>query len=115
MPLEALVERLTFAAGEVSPKLRFRSDLARQQTAVWKCENMVVMPEGGLTRRPGTQFVMPLRSITESGTLVPFRFSTSDVLVLVINNGVIRFISNGGVVPSLAAPYEIGVPWAAAT
>jgi hypothetical protein len=114
MPLEALVERLTFAAGEVSPKLRFRSDLARQQTAVWKCENMVVMPEGGLTRRPGTQFVMPLRSITESGTLVPFRFSTSDVLVLVINNGVIRFISNGGVVPSLAAPYEIGVPWAAA-
>ncbi len=112
--MEALVERVTFAAGEVSPVLRSRSDLAKTQTALWYSRNMVVLPEGGITRRPGTVFIAPLKDVTQIGLLIPFRFATNDVLLLAFNAGYMMVIANGGVVMSGAAPYYLAIPYMAA-
>ncbi len=116
--MEALVERNTFAAGEVSPVLRMRSDLQRQGTALWFAENVVVLPEGGVTRRPGTQFLTALKDVAQPGLLIPFRFAVDDVLILVFNAGVMRILANGGLLTSPAsggvAPFELAIPYAAA-
>ena len=100
----AVVERVTFAAGEIAPELRQRTDLARTGTAVKFLENMVVRLKGGATRRPGTAFIIALKDMTQAGLLIPFRFAVNDVFFIVFNAGVMRLIANGGVVLSGGVP-----------
>jgi hypothetical protein len=115
MGISALVERLSFAAGELGKKLRFRSDLGRYQIAVEKQENYVTMVEGGATRSPGTRFVLPLKNQAQRGRLVPFRRSTTDYLMLVINGGKARFVRDGGFVQNPdTTPFELTLPFAEA-
>jgi hypothetical protein len=108
---EVTVRRPSFAAGEISAALAFRDDLQRHQVAVRRAENMMVLPEGGLTRMPGTRFVLPLKNEAEIGELFPFRFSGSDAYMWVINGQAVRLLLGGGFV---GAPFEFAVPWAAA-
>lgn len=108
-----LESRTTFAAGEISPQLHARIDLAKRQTAVQRVENLCVMIEGGLTRTPGTRFVDPVRDETRPALLLPFRFSKTDAFMLVLNGGKVRFYRNGGLVEtSPGVPYEIDHPYA---
>ena len=44
-----------FNRGELSPNMRYRSDLAAQHRGVELLENMLPTPRGGLVRRPGSQ------------------------------------------------------------
>ena len=104
----AQLEKTTFSAGEVDPALHARQDLARNQTGLAACENFVVMVEGGVTRRPGTKFVVPLKDEAQRGLQVPFEFSIDDSYMLVINDQVMRVLRNGGVVEaSPGVPYEL--------
>jgi hypothetical protein len=45
-----------FRAGEISPRLEGRIDLQKYNEAVKEIENMIVFPQGGITRRPGTYY-----------------------------------------------------------
>lgn len=106
------VSRFTFAAGEVSDTLKARQDLARWQTAVDVLENMVVLFEGGVTRRPGTRFVLELKNEAQKGRQIPFRFSGTDSYNLVFNGGKMRVLKNGGFLESSpGVPYELAVPF----
>ena len=44
-----------FSRGELSPKMRFRSDLETYYKGVMTLENFLPKPQSGLVRRPGTQ------------------------------------------------------------
>lgn len=110
-----LEAKTTFAAGELSEALHPREDLAKHQIGAAIVENMVVMVEGGLTRAPGTRFVMELKDETETGKLVPFRYSGADSYMLVFNGGVMRLLRAGGFVLDGAAPYELTVRFAEAS
>lgn len=114
MPQPFAASQRTFAAGEVSPQLARRSDLAKVQTALAACENFVVLIEGGVTRSPGSIFVMELPAPAEAGLLIPFQAQRDDAYVVVLNGGQGRVIRNGGVVLFGGAPYAFPVPWAAA-
>jgi hypothetical protein len=114
MILEQLAESVVFSAGEISPRLRNRRDLSKRQAGVAKLENMVVLVEGGVDRRPGTKFVFPLKNEGELAATIRFLFSTTDSYLLVFNGGAIRFVKNGGYVQSGAAPYEVAMPYLAA-
>tara|TARA_E500000318_G_scaffold99094_1_gene100926 strand:- start:1208 stop:3724 length:2517 start_codon:yes stop_codon:yes gene_type:complete len=46
-----------FVSGELSPLLKGRTDINQYYQAVEKAENVVIVPQGGLRRRPGTAFV----------------------------------------------------------
>jgi hypothetical protein len=115
MPLSVELAKTSFAAGEVSPELRVRSDLAKNQTGCWFLENMVVLLEGGVTRRPGTRMVTPYKNSAQVAAFVPFRFSGtgSNAYLIVINGGVARFILNASVVlaPDGVTIYEVAVPY----
>jgi hypothetical protein len=110
--LRALVGKSQFTAGEVSPTLHAALDLKRYQSGLAACENMITLYEGGLTRTPGTRFVIALKDEAKPSAPIPFRYSAAERNLLVINAGVARVIQNGGVVESApGVPYEFLTPW----
>ena len=47
----------SFVSGELSPLLKGRTDINQYYQALETAENVVIVPQGGLRRRPGTAFV----------------------------------------------------------
>lgn len=104
--------RTSFASGEVNPSIRAANDLARFQTGAAIVENMLVMIEAILTRRPGTRFVLELKDQSQRGKMVPYRFSGSDYYVLGINGGTMRVLKDQGFLESSPGHlFELAVPW----
>lgn len=114
MPLSIELAKDTFSAGEVSAELRGRDDLAKVQTGLWFLENMVVLLEGGVTRRPGTRMIMPMKDPARISAAIPFRFAGngSNAYLIVFNAGVIRWIlANGVVQAGGGGNYEVAHPY----
>lgn len=88
-----------FTGGEISPLLAMRVDTAKYVNGAKQLDNFVVMPYGGIRRRPATIFVAAARDHTKKVKLVRFQYSTSQVYVLAFSENVIRFFTpSGGVV-----------------
>ncbi len=86
----------SFAAGEVSPALFGRADVDRWKTALQTCRNFIVMPEGGITTRPGFQHGGTLEGVTPADfRAVPFEFGPSDSHVLLFD-GTSMYVVNAG-------------------
>ena len=47
----------SFVSGELSPLLKGRIDINQYYQAVETADNVVIVPQGGLRRRPGTEFI----------------------------------------------------------
>ena len=114
MPIQVLSTRTSFASGEVSPNIRAASDLQRHATGAEKLENLVVMVEAIVTRRPGTRFVLEAKNEAELGRMIEFRYTGSDYYVLAFNGGKMRVLKDGGFLLSGGVPFEVSIPWAAA-
>ena len=86
-----------FRAGEISPRLEGRIDLQKYNEAVKDLSNMIVFPQGGTTRRPGTYYA----GTTKDGgqvRLINFEFSDEQAYVLEFGNNYIRIFKDGGLV-----------------
>lgn len=90
-PLQA-----AFNAGEIGPRLAARVDFAKYRNAGARVENMIPLPQGGLTRRPGTRHVAAARDHGARPRLLPFEFSTEQANVLEGCDGCFRFFRNKG-------------------
>jgi hypothetical protein len=97
-----------FSTGELDPLLRARVDLPQYDNALAKATNVLIQPQGGLRRRPGTKHILelPNSSTPSAGNgvrLVPFQFSVDDSYMLcfthnrmyIIKNGVVQTNING--------------------
>ena len=86
-----------FRAGEISPRLEGRIDLQKYNEAVKDLSNMIVFPQGGTTRRPGTYYA---GSSKDGGQvrLIHFEFSDTQAYVLEFGNNYIRIFKDGGLV-----------------
>jgi hypothetical protein len=109
----------SFNAGEVSPLIDARTSLEKYRSACRTLENFQILPYGGVIRRPGTEFLGPVKSPTASSAvrLIGFNFSTTTRYVLELGNLYMRFwsgatgaIINGGG----GSPFEVATPYAAA-
>lgn len=106
-PLKASIN-----AGEFSPKMVARSDFALYNNAAEILENMLVLPQGGATRRPGTRYVAEAKSGSGPYRLIPFERSADQAYVLEIGQGYMRFYTRQGqIVTGGSTPYEIATPW----
>lgn len=106
-----------FTSGEIKKSLHAREDLGFYNNGAKRIENMVCLPEGGLTRRPGTRFVLEVTDEEETGVLLPFKFSRTDARVVLLNGGKGRVFKSGGYVetaPGSGVPYEFNQPWSEA-
>ncbi len=85
----------TFNAGELSPYLDARSDIEKYASGCRLLENFVIMPYGGVYRRPGTEYLGEAKYANKRCRLVPFNYSVGTRFVLELGDRYIRFWSNG--------------------
>lgn len=102
----------SFNAGELSPRLWSRTDLDKYASGCRVLENFIVMPYGGINRRPGSMFMGEVKDSTKKVRLIGFNFSVTTNFILEFGDGYIRFWSNGQQVMVSGSPYEIASPYA---
>jgi hypothetical protein len=95
-----------FATGELDPLLRARVDLTAYNNALAKATNVLIQPQGGLRRRPGTKhiFELPNSSTPSAGNgvrLVSFQFSVADSYMLCFTHNRMYVVKNGAVVANI--------------
>ena len=85
-----------FRAGELSPRLEGRVDLEKYNEGVQTLQNMVSLPQGGITRRSGTYYA----GASKDGgkvRLMSFEYSDEQAYVLEFGLNYIRFYKDGGI------------------
>lgn len=101
-----------FTAGELSPWLSTRFDLQAYRRGAQRIENFLVQPYGGLRRRSGTEYVGSVSPMVGAAVrLIPFVYSKSDALMLVIYPGSMNVYRNGVRVLKNNKVYAPGMPW----
>jgi hypothetical protein len=66
----------SFAAGELSPYLYGRVDLAKYRVGARTLLNFFVHPHGGASNRPGTRWIGEVDDSSRKHRLIPFQFRT---------------------------------------
>ena len=105
------VQLTDFTAGEFSPRLDGRNDLAKYSSACKRLENFVVFPHGSVVRRPGTTFISEVKDSTKKTRLIPFEFSTTQTYMLEFGNQYIRIYKDKGQVLDSGSAVEISTPY----
>ena len=80
----------SFTAGELSPKLEGRVELEKYRQGCSELTNFLVLPQGGVTRRPGTLFLGEVKDSDDTTRLIPFQFKTSDTYILEFGDQIMR-------------------------
>ena len=104
-----------FTAGELSPKLDGRTDLNKYYNGCKKLQNFLTFPQGGVTRRPGTEFIQsaPTPSQSSSVRLIPFEFNVEQTYVLEFSNLKFRIYKDGAIVGG-GSPVQVTTEYTAA-
>jgi len=85
----------TFTAGEISPRLEGRVTIEKYREGLSELTNMIVQPHGGVTRRPGTEYLGEVKDSSSITRLIPFEFKTADTYVLEFGDQYMRVFRNG--------------------
>lgn len=100
------------ASGELSALMHGRRDFARFANGARACRGFITLPEGPVTRMPGTRF-MGFTASNNPGRLMAFIFRDEDAVLLEWTASLLRFWRNGALVLSGASPYSIATPYPA--
>ena len=85
----------SFTAGEVSPRMEGRITLDIYREGLSEMTNLLVMPQGGVTRRPGTEYLGEVKDSSNAVRLIPFQFKTTDTYILEFGDQVMRVFRGG--------------------
>lgn len=104
-----------FNSGELSPKVYTRSDIDKHKSGCKTLLNFVPLPQGGVQRRPGFQFIASAKNNNVNTRLIPFQFSATQAYMTCHQNGTMRVFKDGGqVLGANNAAYELATPYLAA-
>ena len=90
-----------FTSGVFSPRLYSRTDFEKYSHACKTLTNFYPLPQGGITKRPGTRYIASTKTAADKVELVPFNYSTEDNYILEFGDQYIRFFRDQGVVSSI--------------
>lgn len=100
-----------FTAGEISPRLYGRTDLARYMAGAKEVTNGIVLQHGGIRRRDGTIYVADA-SGNSAVRLIRYVFNRDQAYCLEFGVGYIRFFTDtGGVEDSGGNIYQISTTY----
>ena len=102
----AVVVEPSFALGELSDALSGRIDMEWYGKGLAKAENFYILPSGGATLRPGTEYVGNVPNMAKKSRLIPFMFNGDETYALLFNDGRVYPIQNGGFVLSGGSVYS---------
>lgn len=105
--------RNNFTGGETSPLLEGRVDSSAVQTGCKLLENFILRPYGGISRRPGTEFIADADSTSER--LVPFKRSRDINNIIEVADNKMKFWTNGENPYSVSRPQSGVTLWSATT
>ncbi|MHC4121931.1 MAG: LamG-like jellyroll fold domain-containing protein [Planctomycetota bacterium] len=89
-----------FNAGELSPLLSAREDLAKYQSGCSVMENLIPLPQGGAQKRPGTKYIAEVKTSSLSTRIIPFEYSTEQSYIIELGNQYMRFYADGAQITS---------------
>ena len=95
-----------FTAGEISPRVYGRVDLAKYQNGARELTNVTVLPQGGARKRGGTLNVSNVKDNSPDAILVPFVFSTTQAYMIEFGPYYIRFFKDRGIIYSLQYAHQ---------
>lgn len=101
-----------FTAGEQSPRLRGRVDIAKYNASAQELLNCVVLKQGGVTIRPPTKYIGEVKDSSQTARIIPFVFSRTDAYLLELGDLYQRVWKNGvRVESSPGTPFEVATTW----
>jgi hypothetical protein len=83
-------------SGEITPRVYGRTDLVQYQNGLKTCKNAVVLPHGGVVRRPGFEYIGETETMTEESRLIPFVYSDEQAYILEFGDEYMRVWADGG-------------------
>lgn len=104
----------SFNAGELSPLLGGRVDLAKYFAGCATLENFIPLIEGPAQFRPGTRHVGEVKDSAKVTRLIKFLFNTEQAYICEFGDLVIRFYTDYGLLLSAGNPVEVVTPYLAA-
>lgn len=104
----------SFTAGELSPALWARVDLAKYGSGLKTAINLFIHPHGGASNRAGLEFINEVKASANVTRLIPFQFNAEQSYILEFGNKYARVYRDGGLVLSGGSAYEFVTPYASA-
>lgn len=101
----------SFAAGVLGPGLHGRSDIAKYDVGLKVGENVFIHAHGGVSNRPGTEFICEVMDHTKEHRLLPFQRGADDNYIMLMGNLSMKLIFEGGVVQSGGSDYNPVTPY----
>ena len=100
----------SFNGGIISPEMYGRLDDVKYNTGLARCNNMIVLPQGPVVNRPGTQFVREVKDSTKYTRMLPFRYSTTQTTAIEAGEAYFRFHTFGATLlsPTTSIPAYSG-------
>jgi len=95
MPRKVRQVFTNFSAGELNPLLNARTDAKAYFEGARQCKNWYLLDEGGVMRRPATQFTAELPA---ESRIIPFIFSEDETALFVLSNNRLDVYDSDGVV-----------------
>ena len=94
MPRKVRQVFTNFSAGELNPLLNARTDAKAYFEGARQCKNWYLLDEGGVMRRPATQFTAELPA---ESRVIPFVFSEDETALFVLSNNRLDVYNSSGV------------------
>lgn len=100
-------------AGEISPRLLGRVDVAKYQNGLRTCYNAIPLVHGGIKRRAGSRYVVAAKNAGKQTRLIPFIFNRDQAFILEFGDGYVRFLTAAGaqLEASPGVPLEVTSPY----
>ncbi|MBU9378705.1 hypothetical protein [Burkholderia gladioli] len=111
---KASPQQVSFDAGELSPLLGARVDLAKYANGCLTAENAITVVQGPGVRRGGTRYAAPVKNVANESWLAPFIVSDEIAYMLEFGDHYIRFYANRGQLVDGSTPVEVATPYALA-
>ena len=92
-----LIKKVSFNAGEFTPRLYGRTDVSKYDHALETATNCYVVSHGPVIRRPGSKYVAEVKDSSAVTKLIPFQFNIDTAFMMEFGNNYVRFFSDGGV------------------
>jgi hypothetical protein len=96
MAFQSQFAQENFNAGEFGARMAARVQFDKYKNAGSVYENVLPLPQGGFTGRPGTRYIAGAKSNSVRSWLLPFVFSTTQAYVLELGAQAMRFFRNQG-------------------
>lgn len=103
----------SFSGGVLSSSLAARVDLQKYASGLRQANNVFLHPHGGVSNRPGFQFIGEVKASANAAKLIAFQFNTEQTYVLEFGNLYFRVYRDGVLITSAGLPYEVVTPYPA--